>query len=375
MMRTNGCPDDDFNCKLDAMAGCIDDTPYTRRLQATRPCKFVTDALPWGNYSPDPHADNTRYEMVHKPMPEYMPVDPTKTTCLYQGRDLTGELTHITFNRNNVERHRPLEAWDDHRARFFRYREQQEDADETEGDGGGNRRIEPPDPSSSSSHNPNAGRYDDAGGNRRIEPADSPKWPPYEGTPTACLKDFQKQYMHCDSMDMLILRLANMEQPGGEDDKFPGNRKPRRRDNEENPAYIFINTMLAYLVPPNERHIINLWCLDEKYFKSARTTHTSASDLHALTSTCWTVMSRWYALELFPPMSCVADSAGFTISRRTTHGRSCSFPVRDLTNSTQQSSNRLSRSSGRRFTRLTKDMRTRHCGKDESNKERKGTGP
>jgi hypothetical protein len=100
-------------------------------------------------------------------------------------------------------------------------------------------------------------------------------------------------------MDMLILRLANMEQPGGEDDKFPGNRKPRRRDNEENPAYIFINTMLAYLIPPNERHIINLWCLDEKYFKSARTTHTSASDLHALTSTCWTVMSRWYALELF----------------------------------------------------------------------------
>jgi hypothetical protein len=113
------------------------------------------------------------------------------------------------------------------------------------------------------------------------------------------LKDFQKHYMHCDSMDMLILRLANMEQPGGEDDRFPVNRKPPRRDNERNPAYTFIDTMLAYLIPQNERHAINIWCLDARYFKSARTTYTSASDLHALTSTCWTVMSRWYALELF----------------------------------------------------------------------------
>jgi hypothetical protein len=285
MMRTNGCPDDELNSKLDAMAGCLDDTSYTRRLQAMRPCKFVTDALPWGNYSPDPHADNSRYEMEHKPMHEFLPSSPDKITCSYQGKDLSSDLTYVTYNRDTVERHRSLEAWDDHRARFFHYREQQthrerrEDADDAGGDGGGNRSIEPPDPSSSSSH--------------------TSTWTPYEGTPTACLKDFQKHYMHCDSMDMLILRLANMEQPGGEDDRFPVNRKPPRRDNERNPAYTFIDTMLAYLIPQNERHVINIWCLDARYFKSARTTYTSASDLHALTSTCWTVMSRWYALELF----------------------------------------------------------------------------
>jgi hypothetical protein len=100
-------------------------------------------------------------------------------------------------------------------------------------------------------------------------------------------------------MDMLILRLANLDQPGTEEHNFPEHRKPPRRNDEQNPAYTFINTMLAYLIPQNERHIINIWCLDEKYFRSSRMTRSSAPDLHALTSTCWTIMSRWYAPELF----------------------------------------------------------------------------